>query len=84
VFELFVNVFVLKIGKRLENETLKKREEKDILIDQHAPTFLFYLYLLYKFLFLFFFFFFFFHLIYGDQESLQFLMFYHVEFLNLN
>jgi hypothetical protein len=80
VFELFVNVFVLKIGKRLENETLKKREEKDILIDQHAPTFLFSLFL---FLF-FFFFFFFFHLIYGDQESLQFLMFYHVEFLNLN
>jgi hypothetical protein len=75
VFELFVNVFVLKIGKRLENETLKKREEKDILIDQHAPTFL---------SFFFFFFFFFFHLIYGDQESLQFLMFYHVEFLNLN
>jgi hypothetical protein len=79
VFELFVNVFVLKIGKRLENETLKKREEKDILIDQHAPTFLFYLSF-----FSFFFFFFFFHLIYGDQESLQFLMFYHVEFLNLN
>jgi hypothetical protein len=78
VFELFVNVFVLKIGKRLENETLKKREEKDILIDQHAPTFLFYL------SFFSFFFFFFFHLIYGDQESLQFLMFYHVEFLNLN
>jgi hypothetical protein len=52
---LFVNVFVLKIGKRLENETLKKREEKDILIDQHAPTFLFYLSL-----FSFFFFFFFF------------------------
>jgi hypothetical protein len=80
VFELFVNVFVLKIGKRLENETLKKREEKDILIDQHAPTFLFYL----SFFSFFFFFFFFFHLIYGDQESLQFLMFYHVEFLNLN
>jgi len=80
VFELFVNVFVLKIGKRLENETLKKREEKDILIDQHAPTFLFYL----SFFSSFFFFFFFFHLIYGDQESLQFLMFYHVEFLNLN
>jgi len=79
VFELFVNVFVLKIGKRLENETLKKREEKDILIDQHAPTFLFYLSFFSSF-----FFFFFFHLIYGDQESLQFLMFYHVEFLNLN
>jgi hypothetical protein len=48
VFELFVNVFVLKIGKRLENETLKKREEKDILISNS---------LLFPFYFFFFFFF---------------------------